>query len=1089
LQGWVTGEGARASDAVPTAITGPHIGMDESGKGDWFGPLVVAAVYVDEHTVAALHSIGVRDSKDLSPTAIQRIAGQIERIVPPSQRHVWAIEPEVYNQLYAEQGNVNVLLAEAYAQVAEEVWQATDSTTIVCDQFSQRADRLEGTFAARGLPCPVQQHKAESASVAVAAASILASADFVEALSRLGQEAGLDVPLPKGSSDSASLQLAAKHILSAQGKEALGCYAKLHFKPIRSLLGEEAPAAARPGTQPHHGPPVTIQAEMWMPQYHPAGFWRFIFADGGILDWYEDTTGRLDVRGKPGVHSYQVLMEKAHGRIWRGDREAVEKSINSHIPHFGEASVPSVLGVGWQRRETVLGARFDFTDGGVLNYYRGKDTLTIQGTPSPLTRAALEALPSPFWAGLDELTDTLKQLFPDWRLGEPQHPDEVEGIAVDAESWSPQDRALDWHAFWPEDKEMRQAANQVGPCQRAMVEDWASVLAHHQGKRHLLVHAPTGLGKTLAALVSALAWVVEDSDRRRIYYLVNRLTQHENPLRELRDGLAARFEAQTGQPLRVVDLVGRNLMCDHPRASSLPGSCRHARDTADFSMLPEGIPSWREVKEHLSGRACPYHTLQGLMSQAHVVICDYWWLFSPLAQAGAGLAPPLAEQAGFSPQDSIVIVDEAHNLVPRVRSWLDVEELADRVGDSVRHAPPGVRRCLAPVLDTLNNTEPDVALLPLALLAQAGGAAAVQSALAELALDDPTDTRATIPERILRLLLHPDEAVIIYPTEDFRTGERRLIFRLVDPTPLLQVGYSRVHASLSMSGTLAGPSDYSDELRYQVPLFGLPLHETLTRKYASPFPLRNQRWIYCTDTEGTYRKRGNHLTRYAEHIVNISRATPGVTAVFFSSYAFLEMVRAGLPRAEQSLIVTEARADAQADDAPADLGAYEAGLRQLVADHGRAFLFAVYQGKLAEGANFTGNLVKTIICVSIPMEYPALFHQRLETLYAEHFVEIAERLGDDQAAKAHEYALDRVSLSLVLQACGRGIRSETDRCDFVLLDKRYHKYGWRRFLQPRPYNVRRPEENTQSFHQEGAIAPGFSWDLALLRSTGRRVVK
>ncbi|HFD39762.1 MAG TPA: hypothetical protein ENJ31_07970 [Anaerolineae bacterium] len=90
-----------------------------------------------------------------------------------------------------------------------------------------------------------------------------------------------------------------------------------------------------------------------------------------------------------------------------------------------------MLGVGWRRSDTVLGARFDFTDGGVLNEYRGKGTLTVQGTPSPPTRAALEALPSPFWAGPDALTDTLKRLFPDWRLGREERPDEKDGMQAE----------------------------------------------------------------------------------------------------------------------------------------------------------------------------------------------------------------------------------------------------------------------------------------------------------------------------------------------------------------------------------------------------------------------------------------------------------------------------------------------------------------------------------------------------------------------------------------------------------------------------------------------------------------------------------
>ena len=96
--------------------------------------------------------------------------------------------------------------------------------------------------------------------------------------------------------------------------------------------------------------------------------------------------------------------------------------------------------------------------------------------------------------------------------------------------------------------------------------------------------------------------------------------------------------------------------------------------------------------------------------------------------------------------------------------------------------------------------------------------------------------------------------------------------------------------------------------------------------------------------------------------------------------------------------------------------------------------------------------------------------------------------GEGARDKACEYALDRMSLSLVLQACGRGIRSETDRCAFVLLDRRYHDCGWRWFLDPRPYNVQNPKRNVQAFHQEHALVLGPAWDSALLCFVGREVV-
>ena len=266
LAAWVTGESGQVASS---ASVSPHIGMDESGKGDWFGPLVVAAVYVDSQKAMALRQIGVRDSKTFKAHEIQRLAGEIERQIPSEWRHVWVIDLERYNELYRKHKNINLLLADAYAQVAQKVWQATQAQQIVCDQFSKRADRLENAFAAQGLPRPTQQHRAESASIAVAAASILASAAFADALKELGQKAALGEPLPKGSSKKDKLEAAARLIIQIQGVEALGHYAKLHFKPIQNLLQKFAPQAI---PTEKSGLPVTIEYENWRVQYDPTDF-------------------------------------------------------------------------------------------------------------------------------------------------------------------------------------------------------------------------------------------------------------------------------------------------------------------------------------------------------------------------------------------------------------------------------------------------------------------------------------------------------------------------------------------------------------------------------------------------------------------------------------------------------------------------------------------------------------------------------------------------------------------------------------------------------------------------------------------------
>lgn len=217
------------------------IGLDESGKGDWFGPLVAAAVCVDPETAPALRHAGVRDSKRIAVGRIATVAAAIERLIPETARAVSVLDPVTYNQRYAELGNVSLVLAELFAATAAPVVARTGVTAIICDQFSQRADRLAEAFARARLPRPQQIPHAEEASLAVAAASVLATARFHEELARLGAMAGLTGPLPAGSSALALLEQTARRIIEREGAEGLGRYAKLHFQPLRRLLAELRP--------------------------------------------------------------------------------------------------------------------------------------------------------------------------------------------------------------------------------------------------------------------------------------------------------------------------------------------------------------------------------------------------------------------------------------------------------------------------------------------------------------------------------------------------------------------------------------------------------------------------------------------------------------------------------------------------------------------------------------------------------------------------------------------------------------------------------------------------------------------------------
>ena len=238
LRRTLTAMSAQRSTAVdqPPTPTVTEIGMDESGKGDWFGPLVVAAVALTPTQALALRQAGVRDSKELDAATLPKLAATIEQVVAPESRELLILVPERYNQRYAELQNINLLLAELYAETAAALVGRSGALPIVCDQFAQRAERLDSAFLRVGLPRPIQRHHAEASSMAVAAASVLATTSFQAELVRLGAVAGLGSALPKGSSALRLLSGSAQRIITREGEEALGRYAKLNFQPVRELL-------------------------------------------------------------------------------------------------------------------------------------------------------------------------------------------------------------------------------------------------------------------------------------------------------------------------------------------------------------------------------------------------------------------------------------------------------------------------------------------------------------------------------------------------------------------------------------------------------------------------------------------------------------------------------------------------------------------------------------------------------------------------------------------------------------------------------------------------------------------------------------
>jgi ribonuclease HIII len=232
-------------------LLAPRIGVDESGKGDFFGPLCVAGVYVNESVVAAWKGAGIRDSKNISSDRriaelaklIRETAGCVSTVVP--------IGNEAYNRLYSKMRSVNTLLAWGHARVIENLMGQSrrmnpQPVRAISDQFAHDKATVANALMKMGRSLElVQRHKAEE-DLAVAAASIIARNEFVIRLAALGKR--FEMTFPKGA--SAAVDAAAREFVTKHGAGKLSEVAKTHFRT--ALRAQGLPEPPKKEWNPRH---------------------------------------------------------------------------------------------------------------------------------------------------------------------------------------------------------------------------------------------------------------------------------------------------------------------------------------------------------------------------------------------------------------------------------------------------------------------------------------------------------------------------------------------------------------------------------------------------------------------------------------------------------------------------------------------------------------------------------------------------------------------------------------------------------------------------------------------------------------------
>ncbi len=604
----------------------------------------------------------------------------------------------------------------------------------------------------------------------------------------------------------------------------------------------------------------------------------------------------------------------------------------------------------------------------------------------------------------------------------------MEQLAVPQARPSPAERVP-----WPFDR--------VRPGQSEFLTDAKAAIA--SGK-HLLAHAPTGIGKTAVALVASLGVALETG--KTVLFLTARQSQHRIAVETLK-----RLEAK-GARVPAVDVISKQDMCLQPNRPEYgrafhefcelkvrTRACtfyNHDDSVVVTAVLQRALHVQELIRASASCHVCPHKVAMDAAERASVVVCDYNYVFSDILDW-------TLERIGKGLEDVILIVDEAHNLPDRIRNHLGGELSLTDMFRAIKEAKDLEPEAAHQLHGVAKSLEKFLLALPAERIAKKDELLdAVERGLrhglghkvtytdlvemvghaAEEGVRRGRSTHLGDLEVFLRRWRDQDEGILRLVTPG---SEGKFVIRLMDPSVLSAPIFARAHASVLMSGTLHPAEMYAD-------LLGIPADRRWIRAYGSPFPKENRLLLVHPITTTLYAKRSEEMhDLIAREVVAIAAVAKGNVAAFFPSYELLQEAegRVRSARLAKKMLVEHSTWDKAKRD-----GALEA--LRLARGEGGAVLLGVQGGSLSEGVDYEGNLLQAVVVVGLPLSPPNLEVESLKDYYQRKF----------GFAKGYDYAYVFPAVNKVLQAAGRPIRSERDRAAIVLLEGRFLAQRYQRCL-------------------------------------------
>ncbi len=614
--------------------------------------------------------------------------------------------------------------------------------------------------------------------------------------------------------------------------------------------------------------------------------------------------------------------------------------------------------------------------------------------------------------------------------------------------------------------------------QKGLMEQVYSAISQRYS---LIVHAPTGIGKTASALSPALTFALKN--KKTIFFLTSRHMQHKIAIETLKL-IGKKYSLN----IKTADIIGKKHMCAQSGISELTSSefseyCRSLREKDGCSFytnvkskgkitpiaaktiadLQKISPVGVEEANNICSRAmlCPYEMGALLGKDADVIIADYFHMLNPSVRDS--LFKRIQKDLG----DCIVIMDESHNLPERARNLLTsvtstliidiavkearqlgLNEIADsiiKIADALifvaRKMPIDSNEMLAEKLEFISEIEKissyEILVGNLRIVADA-------------VLEEKRRSAASSLANFLESWLGPEDGFArILKREFTKTGKPfvSLSYKCMDPSIVIKPFVDSVHSAVFMSGTLNPAEMYRD-------VFGLDENRTIVAEYDNPFPKENKLTLIIPETSTKFTVRSREMyTLIARRCAEIANAVPGNSAMFFPSYQIRDDVYAEMQNiCEKTTFLEQPKmTQPEKNEMLENFKSYK--------DSG-AVLLATSSGNFGEGIDLIGDYLRCVTIIGLPLSKPDLETQKLIEYY------------DMKFNRGWDYGYIYPALIRTMQNAGRCIRSETDRGVVVFLDERYL---WNRYYRcfPQDWNIKvsgKPMEAIREFFSMN-IAP------------------